>query len=221
MKDLVFYLILFIILYLVLTNLIDAKEKYYNSSNSSHAWYTSDGNTGTKLMEVDSNGTLTVKRDIISQNSDGPRVNFPGTSALALTKRAVSSSVERRTQRIPEPSTDPSRWDQHVYAFLQGKTFSIGKAWFDISDMIHSKKYLNLASSGIISTNNDFGVGQLMVLKDIHIPNGNLILNDTTCIRAHDDGSIFITEYKVRTGEGVNKTCGAATTANKLDINRH
>jgi hypothetical protein len=201
MKDLVFYLLLIIILYFVLTNIIDVKEKYYNSSNSSHAWYTGDENMGNKIMEIESTGRLVVK-NLIKATCRNPSIkSFSGPDSL--------------------PSSDTSLKTQNFAAFFQAGTFNIG--FNDNADIIHSSNNLTLVSDqGSVSTMNDFTInGDLIVGKDMFIPDGNLVLNDTSCISADGSGSVYITEYKQWPNQGGgNKTCGPAHNDNELPINR-
>jgi hypothetical protein len=68
MKDLYFYLIIGVLLYIVIKNIIETKENYYYSTNNSHQWWSEGGNSGTKLMELDKDGKLTI-------GANSPRTN--------------------------------------------------------------------------------------------------------------------------------------------------
>jgi hypothetical protein len=230
MKDLVFYLILSVILYLVLTNLIDAKEKYYNSINSSHAWYAGNGNTGTKLMEVDASGTLIVNTIKLegTATEESNRVKYPGNSSnqttnldgsitnpdgIPKTKRAISTSVEIRKQRVIDTTSNSSSWLKYFNPFFKSGNFSIGSR--DTNDIIHSSNSLTLVSDqGVVGTMGNFRVdGNMSVGGHTFVPNGNIILKNKACIRPDGTGSIYITAY-----DATNKTCGPTTP--KLALNR-
>jgi hypothetical protein len=180
MKDSVFYLVLIIILYLVLTNIIDAKEKfsdiinenYFDSTANEHAWYTGGGNNGTKKMIIDSGGNLKL-----NSNNNGPMVFFPG-----------SSRVHGENIVNPGPPNVNGGWDQNINAFFQTPSFNIGRSWYD-GDIIHSSspRGLTLTANNGVGSLGDFSVdGQFSVNNGSELmkvdPSGNVSMKSNLSI---------------------------------------
>jgi hypothetical protein len=183
MQDIYFYLVLGIILYIVLINILDLKENYYYSTNNSHQWWSEGGNSGTKRMELDSGGKLTI---------GDPVVGVLSTGAGNYSKLVVNGNIEA-----------------NGYALNAKYSVNIGTSENNV-------QLFSNGTHGLKVTDQDGNPGNisgkdLTLNGNLYMPNGLIIMNNTTCIRPDGTGSIYITPY-------TNGSCGGPGT--KLPINR-